>query len=475
VIAGLVFLFVLAPILWPMVQEATQFRFMVRPARDLYIFSASLVDFFVPNRLHTWLRPDGWVAEWLGVHSYAWIGNQVAPPSERTVSIGYVTLALTLLATWWNRRRAGLWLLAAGFFLLLALGPRPHWGNITATNLPVTNEVVEQWTPYALLNRFIPFMRISRSVSRYALMVQLCLAVTAALGLAALLRRVRQRRVEWGLASLAGLLVLGEFWVAPYPLSPPDTPAFYAQLPADASPGAVLNLPMNYDRPGYLLYQTVHGRPLTAGYISRDDPRTLVERVPVLQQLRHLGPDILADDPAVVGLTVLHDLEVGLVILDRYKMPGGLERAYTEQIAGAIFADQPPLYEDERITVFALSPPAEPQPYLLLGALNWGSLVKVGERRSRALGAQPAQVHVRHAPPAAMLEMRYRTTPGATLSVTGIDLADVQVILPAAPEGQTVQIDLAPLTADAAGTLTLTFTASAPAAVQIESLGLVID
>ena len=61
---------------------------------------------------------------------------------------------------------------------------------------------------------------------------------------------------------------------------------------------------MNYDRPGYLLYQTVHGKPLTVAYISRDDPRTLTARVPVLQHLRHLGPDIIDVDPVRVAPTI---------------------------------------------------------------------------------------------------------------------------------------------------------------------------
>ncbi len=153
-------------------------------------------------------------------------------------------------------------------------------------------------------------MRISRSVSRFALMVQLCLAVLSGMGLAVVMAWVDQRfggSAEGGgieeraapgamaAALVAGLAIVGmlaEYWVAPYPLSPPDTPGYYATLADDPDPRAVLNLPMNYDRPGYLLYQTVHHKPLTVAYISRDDPRTLTTRVPVLQQFRHLGPDI---------------------------------------------------------------------------------------------------------------------------------------------------------------------------------------
>jgi hypothetical protein len=176
---------------------------------------------------------------------------------------------------------------------------------------------------------------------------------------------------------------------------------------------------MNYDRPGYLLYQTVHQRPLTVGYISRDDPRTLTERVPVLQHFRHLGADILSDEPTTIGATVLHDLGVSLVVLDRYKMPGGEERDYTEQLAAAIFAGQPPLYADDRLRVFVVTQPASPQPYLALDALNWGPAQKDhrGVVQGRLVGAAPARLAVRHAPTHASLAIRYQSVAGARLQV----------------------------------------------------------
>ena len=86
-IAGLIFLIVLSPWLVPMVQQSVAYSFMVRPQSDLYILSAGVMDFLVPNRLHTLFRPE----------SFAWVGNQIAPVSERTISIGYMTLALALV------------------------------------------------------------------------------------------------------------------------------------------------------------------------------------------------------------------------------------------------------------------------------------------------------------------------------------------------------------------------------------------
>jgi hypothetical protein len=269
-------------------------------------------------------------------------------------------------------------------------------------------------------------------------------AVLAALGLAGWLGGKRA-----GSAALGGLCllaVLAESWVAPYPLSPPDTPAYYAQLAAEPGSGAVLNLPMNYDRPGYLLYQTVHRRPLTVAYISRDDPRTLTERAPLLQHFRHLGPDILDVDPAQVGPTVLADLGVSHVVLDRYKMPGGPERDYTTALAQAIFAGQTPVYEDERITVYTVTPPAQPAAYLVLGPMHWGPLRDEDGMHSRRLEG-PAELALRHVSAGAALQLIYRSAPGATLEIRGPDGQTVLAVLSPAETAQTVVLPLAELVA----------------------------
>jgi hypothetical protein len=462
VAAGL-FVLVLSPVLIPMVREATLFSFMVRPVTDLYTLSASAADFVIPNRLHTLFRPE----------SFGWIGNQVAPVSERTIAIGYLPLLLTLVAAALDRRRVLFWLASALFFFALALGPRIHLGNITTDDIPAAAEQLSQppeWTPFAVLNRSVPFMRISRSVSRYALMVQFAVAVAAGLGAAALMNRLRTRqRVVTSLALLLPSIVLLEYWVAPYPISPPDTPAFYTEL-REMPEGNVLNLPMNYDRPGYLLYQTVHQKPLSVAYISRDDPRTLVARAPVLQHFRHLGPDILDVDPVDVGLTVLNDLGIAYVVLDRYKMPGGEERAFTEDLANALFAGERPIFEDERLTVYATPAVDEPQPYLVLGEVNWGPLRREGESAARRVAQDAAPLYVRHAPADSALHIRYRTPSDqaapvgeSPLQVRRVDTGEALPVRPA---------DVDELVVDLGGADAVELTANPPGGVLIEQIGL---
>ncbi len=462
-LAGTIMLLLLSPVLIPMVREATQFSFMVRPTSDLYIFSASLLDFVVPNRLHTLWRPE----------SFTWPGNQIAPVSERTISIGYIPLLLALVALWRWRPAVRFWAVTALFFLLLALGPRIHLGNITEADLPTTlSNTTPEWTPFALLNRTVPFMRISRSVSRYALMVQLAMAVMAGIGLATLLQR-RRALTGWLTNGALLLLLLGEFWVAPYPMSPPDTPAFYEQIRGMADVRGILNLPMNYDRPGYLLYQTVHQKPLAVAYISRDDPRTLTERIPVLQHFRHLGPDIVDVDPVAVGRTVLTDLGIDLVIQDRYKMPGGLERSYTEELANAIFAGQTPLYADERITVQRVQPPATPIPYLALGAVNWGPLEEREDgHRQRALIGQSATLAMHYAPPQSQLQLHYRTLPGVDLQIRSAD-GQTLATFPPAPDATVGIVDVTASTPSSSeATINLDLNTGRPNGVWIERITL---
>ena len=298
---------------------------------------------------------------------------------------------------------------------------------------------IQEWSPYALVNKLVPFMRISRSVSRFAIVVQLAVAVMAGVGLVWLLGKLRAQAAAL-VAVVALTLVLAESWVAPYPMSPPDTPSYYEELAQTPGSGAVLNLPMNYDRPGYLLYQTVHHRPLTVAYISRDDPRTMTERVPLLQHWRHLEPDILDVDPAAVGMTVLADLGVERVVLDRYKMPGGEEREVTESLANALFAGVVPEFEDERITAYVVPPVPEPQPYLELGPLNWGPLVEADGVRYREVGSDPAALLLRHAARGGQLTIEYRGATDAVLSSS----AGAIWPLPAAPTGGTLKVEVPP-------------------------------
>src|SRR6185295_3150161 len=95
---------------------------------------------------------------------------------------------------------------------------------------------------------------------------------------------------------LPALLVCLEFLAVPYPISLIDTPSFYFDLAKQPEDFTIVELPMNWDRPTPMLYQTVHGKRLLTAYTSRDNPLELAWRTPVFQQWRYLGSDII-DQP----------------------------------------------------------------------------------------------------------------------------------------------------------------------------------
>jgi len=363
--AGITAAVALSPLLIPMVREAWQASYMVPDAAQSRQLSADLLAFVTPQGFHPlwgeWARTQG--------------ERFTSTISEYTVFAGFTVLGLAVIGLFsqWRRGMKGLWLGAALAFFILSLGPVLHIGGQPVL-WPGGAEIA---LPYAAIAR-LPFINIMRSISRLDVILMLALGVLAAGGLNSLMQN-RTRGLLVGTVSM--VLVLFEFLPIPYPMSPPDTPSWYGALAEDSRSGAVLNLPANWDRPGYLLYQTEHGKALTVAYISRDDPRTLVHRAPVLQHFRHLGPDIIDLDLRKQGQQVLAGLDVRWVVLDRYKMPGGAEREYTEEAAAEIFSGQTPAFEDTRLTVYEVSDKGVHDPYVMLGE-GWGSFDSVTGTRS---------------------------------------------------------------------------------------------
>ncbi len=398
---------VLSPLLFSMIREARQYSFMVPDPTDSRRFSADLLAFVMPQQFHPlWGR-------WAGQ-----IRVYQATLAEYQVFAGFTVLALALVGVLTSRhplpkdqRRfpgtremRGLWLVATIVFFVLALGPVLHIAGQTEL-LPGGREIP---LPYTWLVRVVPFMNISRSVSRYDAMVMLALAMLAAMGLNALAHRVRRGHL---ITTAALVLIVFEFLPAPFPLSVSDTPAWFATLAADTRTGSVLNLPMNWDRPSYLLHQTTHGKPLVAGYISRDDPRTLVYLAPVFQHFRNLGPDIIAFDLAAQGRQALYDLGVRWVVLDHYQMPAGpgnITRDYTLATAAQIFGGQQPAYQDDRITAYEVYPTDRQAPYLVLGS-GWE---RFDDQRKSRVFTGDAELIVR-APASGTVTVQVMLAPGS--------------------------------------------------------------
>jgi hypothetical protein len=122
----------------------------------------------------------------------------------------------------------------------------------------------------------VPLIDAARTPTRFAIVAALGLAILFAGALAALGRRYPQRRRA--IVAVTGLLLLFELVPAPRTLYSASVPAFYHDIAKDPRRVRVLHLPFGV-RDGtftagnfsarYLFYQTVHGKPLIGGYLSR--------------------------------------------------------------------------------------------------------------------------------------------------------------------------------------------------------------
>jgi hypothetical protein len=211
------------------------------------------------------------------------------------------------------------WALAALATWVLSLGPLlQYMGKTTFTLFQVTVPL-----PYLLLYK-LPLLSIMRTPARLTVLTMLALGVLVAFALASLLGRrylergrvLSFRNAVWGL--LLPALVVFEFLSVPFPTVPPGwNVPIYRQIAAEPGRFALLELPI---RPfgDYMAYQTVHGKPIVGGYLSRQPPYPILAQTPALH---YLEETVAPDDPVVAqvsggqGVAALKGLGIKYVII----------------------------------------------------------------------------------------------------------------------------------------------------------------
>jgi hypothetical protein len=167
-----------------------------------------------------------------------------------------------------------------------------------------------------------------RTPARLVVLTMLALAILVAFALARELPamvRLRTARIKGSpmprsalFGALLPSLILFEFLAVPFPTVPPGWGVpIYAKIATEPGDFALLELPL---RPfgDYMAYQTVHGKPIIGGYLSRQPPYPLLDEVPALNYLRDTTP---MDDPAREritggrGVAALRELGVKYIII----------------------------------------------------------------------------------------------------------------------------------------------------------------
>jgi hypothetical protein len=274
-----------------------------------------LAAFFLPNPNHP-LAPES-IRAWL---------STPRPDAyfENVASLTFVAL-LTIVCAWragWRIPR--IWGGFALVFAALALGPFLHIGGMN-THVP---------GPWAFL-RYVPVIGMARTPARFSIVLALVVAILFAAALSWLGRRWPERRRA--LITAVGLLLMVELLPAPRPLYSAAVPAIYRHIAPAPEDLRVLELPFGI-RDGTSsvgnftarsqFYQTVHGKPLIGGYLSRVSRRRISDtrRDPMLDALIWLSEGRELDASrwrALVdsGPIFAQQAKLGFVVIDRRRTP----------------------------------------------------------------------------------------------------------------------------------------------------------
>ncbi len=269
-----------------------------------------LAAFFLPNPNHP-LAPDS-IRAWLTPRPDAYYENVAS-----LAMVALLTMAVAWRAGWKTPR---LW---AGFTLVfgaLALGPFVHIAGFN-THIP---------GPWAFL-RYIPVVGLARTPSRFSIVVMLMVAIMFAAALAWLGRRWPARRTA--VVTTMGVLLVAELLPAPITLYSATVPDFYHRIAAAPPDVRVLELPFGI-RDGTSsvgdftarsqFFQTVHGKRLIGGYLSRVSRRRVrdTRRDSMLDALIWLSEGRELDASrwrslAETGPAFVERANVGFVVIDR--------------------------------------------------------------------------------------------------------------------------------------------------------------
>jgi hypothetical protein len=335
---------------------------IVRAASNPEIQVTANLDSFDRPDLMQFVLPDRFSRLW-GDWTYRQMGpflDAVSFGEETAVSLPWVALLLCVPLLYRQGKPGRIWLLFALTCVLFGLGPALQvrgQTTFTAYDLPVI-------LPYAVLTS-LPGLEFMRTPGRFMQAGTIGLGIAASYGLLLLVRRFPRWRNL--LAGGAIALLLLQTWPQPFPeeaLRP--VPEFYRQLALDPEVYGVFDLPLKYaagftygvsyivNSSHYQMYQMIHHKGIHGGYLSR----TYATHPLIADLMAFQYPDLLVDGvpaPYASFLPTLAQHGYRYVVLHTVE-PDAPGVASARALLQAVYGSQPPLVQDELVTVYPVAP-----------------------------------------------------------------------------------------------------------------------
>jgi hypothetical protein len=285
---------------------------------------------------------------------------------EGTVTTGYVILILGLIgffSRWgsWRWRLMGL----TGF--IFSLGPSLQIGSQSKSlNLP-----------YIWLSE-IPLLNIGRVPGRFSLVVLIALIALSSETLSQLPFKGRRKPI---LLFILGLCLF-ELWIKPFPSEKVTVPSTIEYLAETSDKDPVLVTVMDNKR--HMYYQTLHGHPISTGYLSRRNPSDQTQYESVMTHISYqylLGDkDIISRKQALIGILNHHGFRYLWTPNDHYLIPNPTrEDVMTQLIRLMPFTL---LASDPTSLLFYIPDNQSNDPIVVLGA-GWSDWKEIDGYRGR--------------------------------------------------------------------------------------------
>ena len=344
---------VVAPIVWQLGRG--DYQSLPRGYQHGEANSGDVLAYLIPSpTLARWI---GWnfckpCDQWAhGVYE-SFAGNRLAKAMYPGWLSWFVLVGAVLSKPLW--RRTQVWCALAVGAAIFSLGP---------TLFILGQPYLRGLLPFRFLLE-LPIFSILRGPTRYAFLINLGTGMLIAASVKHLEEKFSSPRMGRGVALVAIVIALVEFWPQParyVPLAGVASP-FYESVAHEQRSCAILNIPVDFAgaRGGgevYLFAQTIHHKPIIGGYVSREpiyvfSPLRESLFLQAVQPRRVHGKDAkfpLTDAALADARATLSKLNVCYVVLHKTILkPGEWEQVvpWIERVLGS------PSYEDSSIRVY---------------------------------------------------------------------------------------------------------------------------